>query len=93
MAKLEAGAVQAATEKHIPVVTRADGKIDARVGEVDHPMLDVHYICWIALVAAGRTEIRYLAPGDAPEATFADAEGDVCVYAYCNLHGLWKAEA
>jgi superoxide reductase len=94
MDKLEAGAVEAAVEKHIPVVTRADGKIVARVGEVDHPMLDVHYIPWIALASAARTEIHYLKPGEEPVACFADdGADDVTVYAYCNLHGLWKAEA
>ena len=94
MTKLEAGVVEAAAEKHVPAVTRSDGSIVVRIGEVDHPMVDAHYIGWVALEAADRLEIRYLHPGDAPVAEFAcDGEADVTVYAYCNLHGLWKAEA
>jgi superoxide reductase len=94
MTKLEAGVVEAAAEKHIPAVTRADGRINVQVGEVAHPMLDAHYIGWVALAADGRVEIHYLKPGDAPETSFAcDGAENATVYAYCNLHGLWKAEA
>ena len=93
MTKLEAGVVEAAAEKHVPAVTRADGKVVVRVGEVDHPMLDAHYIGWVCLAGAGRVQFAYLKPGDAPTATFACADGPVTVYAWCNLHGLWKAEA
>ena len=93
MTKLEAGVVEAAAEKHVPAVTRSDGSIVVRVGEVDHPMVDAHYIGWVCLVADGRCEFAYLKPGDEPTATFADLGGAVTVYAWCNLHGLWKAEA
>jgi superoxide reductase len=94
MRKLVAGSTDAATEKHVPVVTRADGKIKVQVGEVEHPMLDAHYIQWIALVSDDRTEIHYLHPGDKPVTGFAcDGADDVTIYEYCNLHGLWKAEA
>lgn len=93
MTKLEAGSVDAAAEKHVPAVTREGGKVKVQVGEVAHPMLDVHYIGWIALAATDRLEIRFLHPGDAPAAEFVCEGGDVTVYAYCNLHGLWKAEA
>ena len=93
MTKLEAGSVEAATEKHIPAVTRADGKIRVRVGEVDHPMLDAHFIGWVALADPTRTLIAYLKPGDEPAVEFFDnGQDDVTVYAWCNLHGLWKAE-
>ena len=93
MTKLEAGVVEAAAEKHVPAVTRADGSIVVRVGEVDHPMVDAHYIGWVCLAAEGRCEFAYLKPGDEPTVTFADRGGAVTVYAWCNLHGLWKAEA
>lgn len=94
MVKLVAGSVEAAAEKHIPAVTRADGKIVARVGEVDHPMVDAHYISWVALASPARIEVHYLKPGDEPVTSFAcDGADDVTIYAYCNLHGLWKAEA
>ena len=94
MKKLEAGSVDAATEKHVPVVTREGGAIKVQVGEVEHPMLDAHYIQWIALVAGDRVEIHYLHPGQKPATEFAcDGSDNVTVYEYCNLHGLWKAEA
>lgn len=94
MRKLVAGSTDAATEKHVPVVTRADGKIKVQVGEVEHPMLDAHFIQWIALVSSDRTEIHYLHPGDKPVTEFVcDGADDVTIYEYCNLHGLWKAEA
>lgn len=94
MELLEAGSTDAATEKHVPAVTREDGKLVVRVGEVAHPMLEEHYIEWVALAAEGRTCIKYLKPGDEPKVTFGACCADgAIVYAYCNLHGLWKAEA
>lgn len=91
--ELVAGSTDAATEKHVPAVTREGGKIIAKVGEVAHPMLDAHYIQWIALASEDRIEIKKLHPGEAPEATFAcDGAEHVTIYEYCNLHGLWKAE-
>ena len=82
-----------ATEKHVPFVTREGGKIIAKVGEVDHPMLDAHYIQFVALATDDRIEIKKLHPGEAPVAEFAcDGAENVTVYEYCNLHGLWKAE-
>ena len=91
--ELVAGSVDAAAEKHVPAVTREDGKIVAKVGEVAHPMLDAHYIQFIALEAGDRLEIKKLQPGEEPEATFAcDGDESVTVYEYCNRHGLWKAE-
>ena len=91
--ELVAGSTDAATEKHVPAVTREGGKIIAKVGEVAHPMLDAHFIQWIALVTDDRIEIHKLKPGEVPETTF-DCGGaeNATVYEYCNLHGLWKAE-
>ena len=64
-----------------------------KVGSVAHPMLDVHYIEWIILETATGFQKKELKPGEAPEADFAVTEPVVAAYEYCNLHGLWKAEA
>lgn len=91
--ELVAGSTDGAREKHVPAVTREDGKIVARIGEVDHPMVDEHYIQFVALAGKDRLEVRKLQPGAEPVATFAD-DGieDATVYEYCNLHGLFKAD-
>ena len=80
-----------ATEKHIPVVSIEEKTLKAVVGEVIHPMIDAHYIMWIALKTEKGLYIKHLKPGEKPEAEFALEEGEKpleCV-AYCNLHGLW----
>ena len=89
---LEAGATDAAQEKHVPVVDlQRDGHIvHATVGEVEHPMLEDHYIEWIALEADGRLEVHHLKPGQTPATFFLFFLKSGTVYAYCNLHGLWK---
>lgn len=91
MTKLEANSTDAAKEKHVPVVTREGGKLKVVVGSTLHPMLAEHSIEWIALAADDKVELVYLHPGEEPKAEFADVESGT-VYAYCNLHGLWKAE-
>ncbi len=92
--ELVAGSTDAATEKHVPKVWREDGKVIAKVGEVEHPMLDAHFIQFIALVGEDRLEVKKLQPGVAPVASFTVAPDEaVTIYEYCNLHGLWKAEA
>ncbi len=91
MTKLEANTTDAATEKHVPLITREDGKIKVQIGSTIHPMLPEHHIEWIALESGDRLEIAYLKPGMDPKAEFSDAESGT-VYEYCNLHGLWKAE-
>jgi len=91
MKKLEPNTTEAAVEKHIPVAVRKDGKIYVEVGSVLHPMIQTHYIEWIAIVGDNGTERISLSPGDEPKAVFCDKK-NVDVYAYCNLHGLWKAE-
>ncbi len=93
MTELIPGTTDAAVEKHVPAYTVEDGKVLVTVGSVEHPMLDVHYIEWIALETKSGTQLKRLAPGEAPKTSFAILEGDevVAVYAYCNLHGLWKA--
>ena len=93
MELLVAGATDAAVEKHVPVVTVEGEDVIARVGAVDHPMLDVHYIEWIALQTKFGNQRKALKPGDDPCACFAMCEGDEveAAYAYCNLHSLWKS--
>lgn len=82
--------VDAAKEKHVPVVEKVEGGVKVKVGDVPHPMTDEHYIQWIELIADGYTHIKFLNPGDTPEACFSVAGGTMTARAYCNLHGLWK---
>ncbi len=93
MELLVAGSTDAATEKHVPVL-ESDGKtLVAKVGSVEHPMTEPHYIQWIAMATDKKLVIKHLTPADKPEAKFHIAgETGVTVYEYCNLHGLWKAE-
>ena len=93
MKELKAGTTDAAVEKHVPEVTVDGNKVDVVVGEVEHPMLEEHYIEWIVLETKQGNQIAHLKPGQAPKASFVMNEGDevVAVYEYCNLHGLWKA--
>lgn len=94
MKLLEPGVVDAAVEKHVPVTTVENGQVLVKVGEVTHPMLEEHFIMWIALETENGFQVHALKPGEAPEAKFALTEGDkaVTAYAYCNLHGLWKQD-
>lgn len=94
MAQLVPGAVDAAQEKHVPVVAVNGGKVTVTIGSVEHPMVEEHYIQWIALETKEGAQVKYLEPGAKPEAVFALSETDeaVAAYEYCNLHGLWKAD-
>lgn len=88
------GEVDAAQEKHLPVrVAEQEGRVAVSVGQVEHPMEDKHWIQWVALETDQGASIRYLDPGQPPRADFALLPGEKvkAVYAYCNLHGLWKA--
>ncbi len=93
MEELVPGTVEASAEKHIPVVTTEGQLVTVTVGSVEHPMLDEHYITWIAIQTKHGNQRVTLKPGQAPTAQFALIPGDevVAAYAYCNLHGLWKA--
>ncbi len=83
--------VDAAKEKHVPVLEKTADGFTVKVGDVAHPMVDDHYIEWIELVADGKSYFQFLNPGDTPEASFNVAGEAVFARAYCNLHGLWKA--
>ena len=95
MKLMEPNTTDAAGEKHVPVID-TDGKtVTVKVGSVEHPMLAAHYIMWIVLETNQGYQKKELKPGEKPVAQFALAEGETAVaaYEYCNLHGLWKADA
>ena len=94
MTELVPGTSDGAFEKHVPAVSVDGNTVTVKVGEVEHPMLENHYIQWIVLATKKGAQIHYLKPGEKPEAVFALAEGDeaIAAYEYCNLHGLWKKE-
>lgn len=93
MKELVPGTTDAAVEKHVPVAAVDGNKVSVVVGEVEHPMADEHYIEWIVIETTNGSQKKLLKPGQAPKAEFLLADGEVLVatYAYCNLHGLWKA--
>lgn len=78
----------------MPVLAQDGDKVTVTVGEIEHPMLDEHYIMWIFLETKQGGHLKKLSPGEKPEAQFCLCPEDkpVTAYAYCNLHGLWKAE-
>jgi len=91
MTKLEENTVDAAKEKHVPVVEKVDGGFRAKVGSVPHPMEEKHFIEWIELVAGEKAYRQFLKAGDAPEAVFMIEAESPTARAHCNLHGLWKS--
>ena len=93
MRHMAAGSVDAAQEKHVPVLEKKDGGWLVKVGSVTHPSTPEHYIEWIELILDGRVCRAQLKPGDVPEAFFAVNTDKVTAREYCNLHGLWKAES
>ncbi len=94
MVEVVANTSDGAGEKHVPVITVDGNKVTVAVGEVEHPMMDAHYIQWITLETEQGRQRKILNPGEKPVVEFALVEGDkaVAAYEYCNLHGLWKAE-
>jgi superoxide reductase len=93
MEEIIPGTTDAAVEKHVPVYTVEGSKVSVKVGSVEHPMIDVHYIEWIVVETNFGSYTRKLSPNTPPAAEFNLVEGEVVkeVYAYCNLHSLWKA--
>jgi superoxide reductase len=83
--------VDAAKEKHVPVIEMTPAGIKVKVGSVAHPMEEAHYIEWIEVIADGKAYRKFLKPGEAPEAIFELKAEKVTAREYCNLHGLWKA--
>ena len=83
--------VDAAKEKHVPVVEKAEQGIKVKVGSVPHPMEEKHYIEWVEVIADGKVYREFLKPGDSPEAMFDLQDENVTAREYCSIHGLWKA--
>lgn len=95
MKELIPNTTDASGEKHVPVIAVKGNTVEVTVGSVLHPMTPEHHIVWIALETKQGVQRKPLDPAGVPKATFALADGDkaVAAYEYCNLHGLWKAEA
>ena len=91
MTRQDENTVDAAREKHVPVIEKTGDGYKVSVGGVAHPMEEKHYIEWIELIADGTAYRQFLNPGDTPEATFCIQASEVTAREYCNLHGLWKA--
>ena len=94
MEALAPNTVEASSEKHLPVVTVENDTVHVNIGSADHPMLPEHFIEWVNVQTENGGQRKALKPGDAPNVSFRLCDDKpVAVYAYCNLHGLWKAEA
>ena len=93
MSEIVPGTMDASKEKHVPVYTIEGNTVNVAVGSVLHPMQPEHYIEWVSLQTRSGNQRKQLEPNDEPKVSFAITDGDevVAVYAYCNLHGLWKA--
>lgn len=93
MQELVPNTTDGAKEKHVPVVSAEGGRVTVRVGSAAHPMAAEHYIEWIAIHTASGNQRVELRPGDEPKAVFETGAGNevIAAYAFCNLHGLWKA--
>ena len=94
MAELVPNTTEAATEKHIPVASAEGNLITVQIGSTLHPMTEEHLIQWVYLETEEGGQTKSLKAGDKPEVVFALSPSDKAkaVYAYCNLHGLWKAD-
>lgn len=93
MEEMVPGTTNAAVEKHVPVYEVEGNQVKVSVGSVEHPMQQEHHIGWAFLQTKQGSQYKALQPENKPEVCFALSEGDEVesVYAYCNLHGLWKA--
>lgn len=93
MSEIVPGTMDSSKEKHVPVYTIEGNTVNVAVGSVLHPMQPEHYIEWVSLQTRSGNQRKQLEPNDEPKVSFAITDGDevVAVYAYCNLHGLWKA--
>ena len=93
MQEMIAGTVEASVEKHVPEFKVENGVVKVNVGSIEHPMIQEHYIEWISLQTKAGNQRKFLTSGMKPYIEFLISDGDEveAVYAYCNLHGLWKA--
>ena len=90
MKRLKENSVDAAKEKHVPVIEKVAGGVKVKVGGVPHPMEEKHYIEWIELIADGKAYRQFLNPGGAPEAFFPIQAEKLTARELCNIHGMWK---
>jgi len=90
MKLMEENTVDAAKEKHVPVVEKVGDGVKVKVGSVAHPMEEKHYIEWVEVIVDGKAYREFLKPGAAPEAVFNLKGEKVTAREYCNLHGLWR---
>ena len=93
MEELIPGTVDASLEKHVPVVNVKGNTVEVSVGSVAHPMIPEHFIEWVSIQTKFGNQRKQLKPNEEPKVVFPLLDGDevLAVYAYCNLHGLWKA--
>lgn len=94
MKEIVPGAVDAAVEKHVPAVQICCDEVKVCIGEAEHPMMDAHYIEWVLVETDKGSMKKNLKPGCTPKVCFCLGKNEkvIAVYAYCNLHGLWKKE-
>ena len=92
MELLKEKTTEVGSEKHVPVIEKTESGVKVKVGSIPHPMEDKHYIMWIELRADDRVYIKYLMPGDKPEAEFQVSAQKITAREYCNLHGLWASK-
>lgn len=92
MVELKENTVDASVEKHVPVIEKVDGGVLVKVGSVDHPMEDKHFIEWIEVYVDNKVYRKHLSPGEKPEAVFeVEYKDGITAKAYCNLHGYWRS--
>jgi superoxide reductase len=93
MSELVPNTVEASAEKHLPVVKVSGGSVSVSVGSAAHPMEEAHHIQFIYLETERGGQRKALKAGEKPSIEFALADDKpVAVFAYCNLHGLWKTD-
>lgn len=92
MELLEPNTVDASQEKHVPQIEKTANGIKVKVGSVEHPMEESHFIEWIDITIDGKVDRKFLKPNDKPEAEFNISSDKITARAYCNLHGLWQSE-
>ncbi|MEM4396169.1 MAG: desulfoferrodoxin [Candidatus Woesearchaeota archaeon] len=90
MEKLNENTVDASVEKHVPVIEKNENETLVRVGSIEHPMIESHYIEWIEILEEDEIHIKFLKPNQKPEYLLSKNVRDAKARAYCNLHGLWK---
>ncbi len=95
MTELVPNTVDASHEKHVPVIKAEGGRVTVEIGSVPHPMLQEHHISWVYIQTARGGQRKNLEIGEKPAVEFSITEDDklLSAFAYCNLHGLWKADA